>query len=266
MQIPPPPSFPRIAIQILALARDPDVHLNELIGLVQRDGAIASTLVRIANSPAFAPAVPITTLRAAIQSLGLRAVVELVVGSSGRAYYNVASTIELGLFPAMWRTMFNDAIANALSAGRLALDMSNSSGESALFAGLLTEVGRPIALRILATLIRNGAESPGDEIALAVVEEVAPRIGERAILAMDLPAELRAACIFDPCHPRPDAQIARLVSSIGAIQRRSPRSLARAADARALAEQLRLGPYVLRSLFSQRSQYVEQAAELFSGR
>ena len=261
--MPPPPSFPRIATQLLVMTRDPNVDVNDLVGLVQRDGAIASTLVRIANSPAFAPAVPIATLRGAIQSLGIGKVVELVVGSAGRSYYDVASAVELALFPALWQGMFNDALANAFSSGRLALEVPASRGENALFAGLLSDVGRPIALRILATLVRDGLPAPSDAMALATLDEVAPGIGERAIRGMNLPEELMAACIPDPVRPTPDALIARLIASIGAIQRRSPRMWDNAGDARLRAEQLQLDPYVLRSLFAQRLQHVQEAAALF---
>lgn len=262
--MPPPPSFPRIATQVLMLARDPDVDVNDLVGLVQRDAAIASTLVRIANSPAFAPAVPIATLRGAIQSLGIARVVELVVGGAGRSYYDVASTVELALFPTLWPGMFNDALANAFSAGRLALEVPASRGENALFAGLLSDVGRPIALRILTGLVRDGLAAPSDAMAMATLDEVAPGIGERAILAMNLPDELRTACIPDPKQPSPDAQIARLIASIGAIQRRSPRIWDNAGDVRVRSEQLRLDPYVVRALFAQRLQHVRDAAELFA--
>lgn len=263
--MPPPPSFPRIATQVLAAARDPEVDINELVGLVQRDGALASSLVRTANSPALAPAVPVTSLRGAIQSLGIARVVELVVGTAGRSYYQVASSIELALFPALWPPLFNDAMANGFSAGRLALDVPASRGDNALFAGLLCDVGRPIALRILGSLVSGGAPTPSDPLALAVLDEAAAGISARAIAEMNLPEELRAACILDPDQPTADAVIARLISSIGAIQRRSPRILDNAGDARLCAEQLRLGPYALRSLFAQRTEYVREAAELFAG-
>jgi HD-like signal output (HDOD) protein len=261
--MPPPPSFPQIATQLLALARDPEVDINQMVGLVQRDAAIASTLVRIANSPAFAPAVPIASLRGAIQSLGISKVVELAVGTAGRSYYDVASAIELALFPELWPGMFNDAMANAFSAGRLALDVPGTRGECALFAGLLADVGRPIALRILGGLVRDGAEPPSDAIALAALDEVAADIGARAVASMALPDELRTACIPDPDRPTPDAQIARLVATIGTIQRRSPGMWISSDEVRRRAERLGLGPYVLRALFAQRTQHQQQAAQMF---
>jgi HD-like signal output (HDOD) protein len=262
--MPPPPSFPRIATELLAMARDPEVDINDMVGLVQRDAAIASTLVRIANSAAFSPAVPVTSLRGAIQSLGVAKVVELALGTASRSYYDVTSTIELALFPDLWPGMFNAAMANAFSAGRLALDVPGTRGECALFAGLLADVGRPIALRILGGLVREGAPPPSNAIALATLDEVAAEIGARTIAGMALPDELRVACIPDPDRPTPDAEVARMIALIGAIQRRGPGMWICADDVRRRAERLRLGPYVVRALFAQRSQHVQEAAQMFA--
>lgn len=266
---PPPPSFPVVASQIVSLAGKPDLDLNQLVGLVSRDAAIASSLLRVANSVAFSPAVPVTTLREAIGMLGIKHVVEVVLGTAGRSYYNVASRAELELFPLLWQTMFDEAMANAFSAGRLALDVREARGERALLAGLLVDVGRPIALRMLSRLIIGahgmpGIEKPSDAVVLATLDEVAPALGKRVIAAMGLPEELASACIVDLERPTPDAQIARLVGAIGAIQRRSPRLWSSAGEVRTAAERLDLKPLVVRALFAQRSQDVIAAAQMFS--
>jgi len=262
---PTPPSFPNVVTQALALAKQPELDLNELVGIVQRDAAIATAMLRIANSTMHAPASPITTVRGAIQSLGLQGVVEVVLGTAGKSFYAVASRNELKLFPELWTPMFDDAIANAFTCGRLALDIRGASSERALLAGLLSDIGRPLALRILSGLIRDGAAplALDPAVVLAAIDEVAPAISRRTIIAMGLPEELRAACIVDPDAPTPDAQIAQLISAIGAIQRRSPAIRISASTVQALAERLALGPLVVRTLFAQRSQYMHQAAEMF---
>jgi HD-like signal output (HDOD) protein len=260
---PPPPSFPHVANQVLAAAAKPSLDLNELVGIVQRDGAIATALLRIANSAMFAPSSPITTLREAVRQLGVTNVVQVVLGTAGRSFYEIASPQELALFPNLWEPMFDEAMANAFTAGRLALDVRDARGERALLAGLLVDVGRPVALRILAGLIREGLPQPDEPVVLATLDELAPPLGKRVIAAMGLPDELREACLADE-QPSSDAQIARLVGAIGAIQRRSPRIWTSAGDVRTAAEGLQLTPLVTRTLFAQRSQYRIQAHEMFS--
>jgi HD-like signal output (HDOD) protein len=169
------------------------------------------------------------------------------------------------MFPDLWNNMFGGAIANAFTCGRLALDVRGARSERALLAGLLCDIGRPLALRILCGMMRDGRASADLDpiLVLAAVDEAAPAIGRRTIEAMNLPDELRAACLADAVAPAVDAQIAHLISAIGAIQRRSPRMRVSADEAAQRAERLGLGPLMVRTLFAQRSQYETQAAEMF---
>lgn len=258
-----PPSFPRIASQVVAVARQPDVNINELVGLVQRDAAIAATLLAVANSVAFSPATPITSLRGAIHMMGVQLVVEVALGASARSYYEVASRAELALFPNLWQCMFEEAMANAFTCGRVALDVPQGRPDRALVAGLLTDVGRPIALRILARLVHEGTPVPSEPVLLATLDEVAARIGERALRRMELPEDLLLGCIPTGDAPTVDAMIAKLVGAIAAMERRSPRIWGNAGDVRQAAEYLKLSPFLVRAMFAQRQQYVVQAREMF---
>ncbi|MBX3162564.1 MAG: HDOD domain-containing protein [Deltaproteobacteria bacterium] len=262
--IPPPPSFPSVATRVIAMARDPELDLNELVGAVQRDAAIATTLLRVANSVVFAPPAPITTLRGAIQMLGIQQVVEVVLGGSCRAMYEVASQADLAMFPDLWRGMFNEAMGNAFTSGRLALEIRDCSSERALLAGLLADVGRPIALRILGKMIRDGMARPDEAVVIAILDEVAAELGARTVLAMNLPHELRSACVPDDVEPTKDSQVARMVSAIGAIQRRSPRLWTSAGEVRRCAERIALGAPFVRTVFAQRTQYVQHATAMFA--
>ena len=264
----PPSSFPLLASELLAMLRDPNLDLNVLVGAVQRDAAVAMMLLRIANSVVFAPVVPVTTLRGAIQMLGVRQVVELAVGNAGRSLYEASSRAELELYPELWGTMFGDAMANAFTAGWLALDLRQARSDRALLAGLLADVGRPVALRIVTSLVRSGGPKPSEGAVAATIEEVSPAIGARVVAAMGLPADLRTACAppDDGGDPSPELALARLVAAIGAIQRRSPRTWKSAADVREAAERLRLSPHLVRTAFAQRQQYVAQASKLLTSR
>lgn len=262
-EMPRPAAFPAIATEIINLSRKQGVDLNRVVGIVQRDGGIATALLRTANSAAFSPAVPVVSIRDALHLLGMSNVLSVVLGTAGRSYYQVASPAELRLFPDLWHTMFNDAMANGFTAGRLALDIPGAHNEQALLAGLLSDVGRPIALKLVIALMRKGHPTPELPLVLAALDEVAPAIGRRVIAAMDLPDELRAACIPEVATT-PDAHIAQLVAAIGAMQRRSPRIWINAADVRTCAEALSIRPRALRTVFAQRTQYALQAAAMFS--
>jgi HD-like signal output (HDOD) protein len=263
VDLPPMPAFPMVATRLISMARDPDLDMNKLSTEVQRDAGIASTLIRVVNSAAFSPESPITTLRSAIQMLGLKQVVEIVVGCSGQALYEVQAKADLALFPDLWQSMFSEAMGNAFVAGRIALDVPGASSEKALLAGLLVDVGRPLGLRVLCKMIREGMERPEEAIVMAILEEVAPDIGARAVSAMGLPAELASACTPDRQAPAVEPAIAKLVSAVGAVQRSSPRIWANADEVRHWAEAIKLSPVLVHGMFSQRETYVAHAAAMF---
>jgi len=257
-----PTAFPGVAARMLDLLRDPNVDLNALVGVVQRDAGIATSLLRVANSAAFATAAPVTTLRGAIALLGARQVFEIVMCNAGKSFYDVPSRAEVALFPNLWPTMFGDAIANAFTTGRLALDLPRANSERALILGLLADVGRPAALRVVTRLSTELLVRPTEDVVTAALEEVAPAIGRQVLEKMGLPDEIRDAC-FDATNT--EARASRLVSAVGAIQRRSPRAWGATSEIRANAEGLGLDPLVVRMQFTQRTTYVTQAKTLFGG-
>jgi HD-like signal output (HDOD) protein len=257
----PPTSFPAVATKILAMLKNPLLDVNELVGAVHRDAAITATLLKYANSAQFAPAVSVANLRSAIQLVGTREVAELVLGAAGRSLYDIPTAGELAQYPTLWRSTFHDAIANAFTAARIALDVRGAQPDRALFAGLLVDVGRPITMRVLGRRYRTPALD--EPTVSAVLDELAFEVGGTTIRAMGLPDELARACMPDAESPSAESQIARLISNIGAIQRRSPRAWGNASEVRKRAEALQLSPAVVRTLFAMRAQYRDQASQLF---
>lgn len=259
--IPEPPSFPAVATRVLAIARDPDHDLNQLVGAVQRDAAIASALLRHANSAAFAGGEPVTTLRGAVQKLGMQQVVEVVMGEVGRGYYQLASPAELALYPAVWKQLADDGMANGFAAGRFAMDVAGARSERALLGGLLAEIGRPVALRVICAMILEGMPAPDEVTLQATLDQLAPEVGALTIARMQLPADVAAACAHEG-ELDTDARIAQLVAGVGAVQRRGPRVWNYAALVREQVEALMIRPLAVRALFAQRLVYLEQASKM----
>ena len=248
-----PAPFPAVAQRVLQIAGQPETDLNELVGVVQRDAAVAAALLRVANSAAYRTQSSVTTLRAALGLLGMQTVVEVVMGTTGADMF-AATPRDRALFPGAWETMFQEAMANAFTAGRLALEHPAGRGERALLAGLLTDIGAPTALRALIHAVRVGIPTPEPHLATAAIDTAAVSIRDHVLGSLGLPAELLTACIPDRDLPSLDAQLAQLASAIGAIQRRSTRMWACAADVRAIAERMQIAPLVLRSWFGLRAQ------------
>ena len=65
-------SLPAVAMEVLALARDPALDAADLKASLERDPALAAKVLRVVNSSLFGLAHPVSSLNQAITMLGLR--------------------------------------------------------------------------------------------------------------------------------------------------------------------------------------------------
>lgn len=76
------PSPPTIAIQIISLAKEPDIDLGRILQLLNCDPALASKILRTANSPIYPFGKTVESLRQALVVLGLNATISLALSFS----------------------------------------------------------------------------------------------------------------------------------------------------------------------------------------
>src|SRR5512143_1844973 len=76
------PLMPRVATQLLSMARDADSDAGKLSRLIHQDAALAGQVLRIANSPAYLPRTPIVSLQQAVTRLGFGTLIEIAVEAS----------------------------------------------------------------------------------------------------------------------------------------------------------------------------------------
>lgn len=76
------PTLPAVAVQIIELAQSPDAELAQIARVIGLDPALATKLLRIANSPLYASKRRVDNLRQALTVLGLNATLSLALGFS----------------------------------------------------------------------------------------------------------------------------------------------------------------------------------------
>lgn len=74
------PLFPKIATDVMRLAKSPDSDAATLADLIQRDTMLAGHVIRVANSPLYTPNASMVSLQQAIARLGLNAICEISLG------------------------------------------------------------------------------------------------------------------------------------------------------------------------------------------
>jgi len=134
------PLLPHVATEVLNLTSDPDADMAKLAALIQQDQAIASQVLKISNSAAYAPRSPIVSMQQAVSWLGMKMLGELALTVS----------IENGVFrvqgyepeiTSLWR----QALASGLYAKEIAR-VGRHNVEGAFLGGLLHTIGKPVVL------------------------------------------------------------------------------------------------------------------------
>lgn len=130
------PTLSGIALQIIDLARDPELDMGRLASVLSRDPALTTKVLRVANSPLYGQRRRTSNLRQALMVLGLNATVTLALSFSLSACLQDKGSKRLDL-DAIWRR----ALLSALAARLLGEHMGLHSSEELFLAGLLQDVG-----------------------------------------------------------------------------------------------------------------------------
>lgn len=165
------PLLPGVASELLGLSADAATDAPRLANLLHRDPALAANVLRVANSPAYLPRVPIVSLQQAVTRLGFRNLRDIAL----------ASCLQAGVFRAPGREeevrgIWRHSVATAAFAREIARSLRRNV-ESAFLCGLLHEVGKPLALQTLLRLAAAGNDLLDDVAVEAALEAYHVRAG-----------------------------------------------------------------------------------------
>ena len=130
------PSPPGIATHIIELAQDPDIEMGKVAKALSMDSALATKILRIANSPLYAQRRKSDNLRQALVVLGLNATLTLALSFSLVKALRSGKSNGLS-YSFYWRR----ALLAATAARALADAMRQSLVEEIFLAALLQDVG-----------------------------------------------------------------------------------------------------------------------------
>ena len=158
------PTIPAVAARILELVRG-DCGLADLVPVVSNDPALAARLIRYANSPAYARAEPIATIKPALMQLGLDTTVIVALGFSLVDALRPSSSGTLN-YERFWRR----ALLSAAAARVLANTFGVTRMEEAFLAALLQDIGMMALDRAGIGVYDGLLNRQSDHLMLSVVE------------------------------------------------------------------------------------------------
>jgi HD-like signal output (HDOD) protein len=181
-----PPLSPA-AGAVAAMAADPDANTALLAQHVQRDPTIAANVLRVANSAAFAPQVPILSLQQAISWLGMGEILSIAVSVWVRSQMFAVRGHEKLL-----STFWQESVATACWAREIAR-FGRTSVELAHLCGLLQRIGRPVVVRLLVQIGNGETSRLTNPERHRLIEEFESRAGLALAAAWTLPEPVVAA-------------------------------------------------------------------------
>jgi len=135
---------PAVLLKVTALAKDPNTDLETIGALLRNDGPLAADIIRISNSPYYAPATFHSNLTSAINYIGLREVIRVVNLSLSRQLF----ARDLPSYGVSADDYWSASVAGALVMESLAKHTGLNS-EDAYTLGILHAIGRVLINRVI---------------------------------------------------------------------------------------------------------------------
>jgi HD-like signal output (HDOD) protein len=175
------PLLPVVANQVLLLSSDPDTEISQFSSLIQQDQALAGQIIRIANSPAYAPRTPIVSLQQGITWLGLNMLAGLAFSVSVQSgvFHTTGYEEEV-------RNLWRHALATGLFGKEIARRIRHNV-ENAFLCGLLHTIGKPAILHLLSQSPDRSAEPFSWTTVESLFDEFHVMAGTKLAAAWQLP-------------------------------------------------------------------------------
>jgi len=175
------PLLPGVAMEITSAAAKEDADARTIADMLKRDAALSAHVLRIVNSPVYSPRAQIVSLQQAVARVGAVKIREIALVIACRTGVFKAKGYEQEI-----DQVFTHSIGTALFAQEIARNTRNNV-EDAFLCGLLHDVGRPVLLQALVTLLREAKVVATREAVLELVSELHEAAGSALARAWALP-------------------------------------------------------------------------------
>lgn len=188
------PVLPDVLSKVISLINHPKADANTLARLIHKDQALAGYVLRVSNSPVFAGASVITTLRQAIARIGAKTLGKIAL----------SVTMQGKIFKAEgYEDVVKDVWRKSLAAGAIAQEIGNTFNdrdETLYLCGLLHTVGKPVILQALDDLKEEFDMDLLYESGLLLMNEFHRAVGKKIAEQWKLPEAVKLACLhyLDP--------------------------------------------------------------------
>ncbi len=216
------PAMPQTIAKTMELINNTDLSFADLAAVLETDPLLAPQILRVANSPAYMGSAKAVNLMQAIGRVGLQQLRVLMLEVSAHQLFQSRNRKIRRAFASLW----DYSLAVASLSRELCKAVGGSIDPStAYLAGLLHEVGRPVAATLLLEAEKHlpGAKQAwmNDSIWFGIVESCQRDVGAALARTWELSAEVVASIEsleYDLAFPCSCANVVRLASAMARKQ------------------------------------------------
>ena len=180
------PIFSKVAVELQHLIAKEEYGLGEVARLMERDQALASKILKAANTSFYTGLEKTKTIRDATVRLGAKSVVSLVTLATQRQLYRSRIKEFNQFMNALWR----HALCVAMGSRWLSLNLGfNQAAEENFLAGLLHDIGKLLLLKTVEDLLISQKIPPGFSMVLIydIIDTFHTSLGEKFMKNMNMP-------------------------------------------------------------------------------
>ncbi len=131
--------------RLVAMLGDENVNMKDVIGVIEYDPAIASNIIRVANSPAYAGRFQIERLRDAVVHLGINTLLDMALGG-----YLRSLKVSAPMYDLSENDLWLHAAASSLAAKAIFQETHNTRiPQLATIAALVHDIGKLLMVRYM---------------------------------------------------------------------------------------------------------------------
>lgn len=261
------PAFPSRTAGILGIVERPDFDVEQLVRAIQRDPLVSASVLRAANSAAYAGVTKIENIRDGVVRLGAQVVASIATAVATRGLFDAGAQATRSQFGEEWNRLWLHSVTTAFAAGGYTVSSRSGNLERCFLGGMLHDIGKTFALRTLGDLVLASEIKGGFSPALLaeLIESVHLQIGKSLAVAWKLPDFVVRAC--SDHHGKADTadrdlNIIRVVSGLNEIRLNAQHRSDLAGEVRQSARSLGMDAFKLRAVATELKTHAAKAALL----
>lgn len=144
------PVFPGVAFELQQLLADDNTSIDQVVKVIGKDQALATKVLRLANSALFSGPSQVRTIKDALMRLGLNHVFNLVICTSQQDFYKS----RIPILDRHLRISWKHALCTAIGSKWLVQELGyRELRDEAFLAGLLHDIGKLVLIKVFEVMM-----------------------------------------------------------------------------------------------------------------